>query len=159
MKKKLFPVVSAFFCFAVCLFGFTACNNFVTVHISTPEDLLKLADGGNFVLDNDIDCGGMTLNSISVNEENALTLNGNGHVIKNVKIGAQNNCFGLVYGDGDITITDGKLFVGAFVVLCNQHAKLTRCYANGNIDIAIKNSTTNVGGLVGYGRDCEFTDS
>ena len=68
MKKKLLPIFSALFCLIVCLFGFTACNNVATVHISTPEDLLKMADGGNFVLDNDIDCGGMTLNRISVND-------------------------------------------------------------------------------------------
>ena len=183
MKKRLLPIFSALVCLIVCMFGFTACSNFgfvATVHISTPEDLLKMADGGNFVLDNDIDCGGMTLNSISVNKDVGLTLNGNGHVIKNVKIGAQNNCFGLVYiigglyDEGDITITDlgivdftidtdfessnGKLFVGAFVALCNTNVKLTRCYAKGTMDVAIKNSETSAGGLVGYGRICDFTD-
>ena len=180
MKKKLLPIFSALFCVIVCMFGFTACDNIVTVHISTPEDLLKMANGGSFVLDNDIDCGGMTLNCISVNKDAGLTLNGNGHVIKNVKLSGQSNCLGLVYisgglyDEGDITITDlgivdftidtdfessiGEIYAGAFVALSNTNVKLTRCYAKGTMDVAIKNSETSAGGLVGYGRICEFTD-
>lgn len=139
-----------------------------------------MSDGGSFVLDNDIDCGGMTLNCISVNKDAGLTLNGNGYVIKNVKLSGQSNCLGLVYisgglyDEGDITITDlgivdftidtdyessnGKIFAGAFVALSNTNVKLTRCYAKGTMDIAIKNSETSAGGLVGYGRICDFTD-
>lgn len=178
MKLKRFSLLGTVMLITILALStvtFAGCGEYKSaVHISTPEDLLLMADGGSFVLDNDIDCGGMTLNVIEVNEEAGLDLDGKGHVIKNVKLGGNNNMTGLIYCKGMVTITDlgivdftinsdyqssnGQSFSGAFVPLCNDTAKLTRCYAKGKIDVNVKNSKTYMGGLVGFCPDCNFTD-
>ena len=142
-----------------------------TTHITTVEDLLAIANGGNFVLDNDIDCGGKKWKSVKVTED--LTIDGNGHKIHNVEIVSENNCIGLIGSteknvvfknlalenftiNSNQTTSNSKLYVGGFIGLNNSNSEFYNCYVNGDIQIEIKNKETEVGMYCGYTMDGKY---
>lgn len=172
MKKlKLFVMFSLLL---VSLFNLAGCGEKVKVtHISSKEDLLLLQDGGNFILDNDIDCEGLSLKAI---QNFSGSIDGNGYVIKNVNFISDNHCFGLIgsiatsssvtfknLGIVDFTIdtlkatSTNSLYAGGLLAsnLQNNDAQnfneiiIENCYADGDINIDINVKDLYVGGLVG----------
>ncbi len=172
MKQKLL-IALLLFAMTVCSIPvFSGCDSYEkTRYISTPEDLLLMKEGGSFVLDNDIDCGGLIWKSIDVSKK--LTLDGNGYSIKNLKISSDKNTFGLIGECGVVTIknlaltdftiqtnfssSNGQLFVGGFVGLGNS-VEFENCFMDGRIDVSIKNNETYVGGFIGYNVSGEFNN-
>lgn len=178
MKKvKVITFLSMLLLF---LFVFAACNesggNKEYIHLSTKEDLLLLNNGGNFILDNDIDCEGLSFKSVQAFKGE---FNGNGHKIYNVNFISDNNCFGLIAtinnGDKaseDVTIknlavtnftidtnlaaSDNTLYVGGILGLNWYsdhnwgHVLIENCYVDGNITIDVNSKDIHVGGLVGF---------
>lgn len=166
MKKvKLFVMFSLLL---VSLFNLAGCGEKVKViHISSKEDLLLLQDGGNFILDNDIDCEGMSLKAV---QNFNGSIDGNGHKIHNVKFISENNCFGLIGGTIDshyetniiknLAITDflidtnlasgnNELFIGGIIAF-NRGTTIENCYVDGNILIDVNVKDVNIGGISGY---------
>lgn len=146
------------------------------VHLSTKEDLLKLSDGGDFILDNDIDCEGLSLKAI---QNFKGSIDGQGYKIHNVRFISDNNCFGLIGSiaeadgyDQDIVIknlaltdftidtnlasADGTLYAGGLIAL-NWHPSnslfrsviIENCYVAGDIKIDINSNNISVGGIIG----------
>ena len=146
-------------------------DEIVPTHISTKEDLLLLSDGGHFVLDNDIDCEGLSLKAIS---NFWGSIDGQGYKIHNVKLISDTNCFGLIGSIKDATedsgidatiknlaLTDftidtdyasgnGSVFVGGLVGINNAQLEINGCYVSGNINVDANSSETYIGGVVGY---------
>lgn len=143
------------------------------IHLSTKEDLLKLKDGGDFILDNDIDCEGLSLKAVYGFKG---SINGNNHKIMNVNFISDNQYFGLIgsvaanenvefknLGIENFTIDTNRntasntLYCGALLAsnLQSNQAQdsnvitLENCYAKGNIDVDINVSELYLGGLVG----------
>ena len=160
--KKILSILSIF----MCLIGISSCEKAKDyIHLSTKEDLLKLADGGDFILDNDIDCEGLSLKAI---QNFSGSIDGNGYVIKNVNFISDNHCFGLIgsiatSSSVDFTIDTLKatatnsLYAGGLLAsnLQNNDAQnfneiiIENCYADGDINIDINVKDLYVGGLVG----------
>ena len=143
------------------------CGKQVT-HITTVEELLAIKEGGNFVLDNDIDCGGKKWMGFNLNKD--LTIDGNGHKIHNVEFVTEGNCFGLVAAAGSYlvfknlglenftintnkTTSSSSIYAGGFVGLNNGEVKFENCYAKGNIKVDIRNKSNHVGLFCGYVMD------
>lgn len=169
MKQKLLIAILLFAMIVCSIPIFSGCKSFKTVHLSTPEDLLLMKDGGKFILDNDIDCGGLIWKSIYVSDE--LELDGNGYSISNLKISSENNTFALI-GEcrkatiknlalTDFTIqtnrssSNGELFVAGFVGISSS-VEFENCYVDGKIDVSIKNNETYAGGFVGFNSSGDF---
>ena len=171
--KKIFLI----YCVIFVLF-FVGCNSSTnqveTIEISTVEDLLLLENevSANYILTNDIDCGGKKFNSI---DGFCGKIDGQGYVIRNVEFIDEKNHFGLIgtsssFFDGkdrdsvviknlgiedfvinaDYECGDLSLAVGAFIASSDYSVKFENCYSTGEINISQKGDDTNVGGLVGY---------
>ena len=153
-----------------------------TYHISTVADLQKvssysntyvkyegnngIAEGVNFVLDNDIDMSSVS-NFTGIDQFDGIFY-GNGHVIKNVTINISKagedvgffHCIGFkgevqdlglenvtVSGTNNYGLTLKYMSIGALVGECC--GKITNCYASGG---TVSGNGQCVGGLVGSGR-------
>ena len=148
------------------------------IHISSKEDLVKMqrnegAGYVRFVLDNDIDCGGLSYDAGVLCGQ----LDGQGHVIKNIKIRSSNNAYGLFrsidnggtyqhsivnVGLVDFTMevrsNAEEIYAGAFVGFLEgerqAHLQVSNCYARGSITVnnSFTNKTSNgyIGGFFGY---------
>lgn len=137
-------------------------DNINITHLSTKEDLLLLKNGGNFILDNDIDCQGLAF--VSIDGFNGK-IDGNYHKIYNVKFISDNNGFGLIGNaeeieiknlgienftiDTDLASSNEQIYVGGLVGRIKVSGKITNSYAAGEIKVDINNTTTYIGGLVG----------
>ncbi len=143
-------------------------NTLKKVHLSTKEDLILLYDGGNFVLDNDIDCEGYSFYGV---RDFSGTIDGNGHVIKNVKFIARDggNSFGFISSTSsdDVTIknlgienftidtnlasSNDELFVGGLIGFgAKANITIENCYVQGKINVDVNCKQVRIGGFVGY---------
>lgn len=162
--EKTYLIFSFFFLATIVGCGSTT-DKVEIIEISTVEDLLLLENevSANYVLTNDIDCGGKKFNSIS---NFSGTINGQGHVIKNIEFIDEKNSFGLI-GNAISTVTIKNLgienfeinanyeckdlYVGAFVGNAENGIVLENCYSKGKINVQEKTEdNTSIGGLVGY---------
>lgn len=135
-------------------------------HISTKEELAYLSDGGNFIIDNDIDCEGYSFKAI---ENFDGSIQGNGKKIRNVKFISDNNCFGLIGSASNLSVSNlgienftidtnhksssNALYIGGIVGYVTKDYQLTSCYTKGNIIVDINNKETYIGGMVGVNED------
>lgn len=172
MRKRLFAkLLLVVLLVLVCATTLSACSkadSLKKVHLSTKEDLLLLSDGGSFVLDNDIDCEGYSFYGV---RDFAGKIDGNGHVIKNVKFIARDgvNSFGFISNTSDdVTIknlgienftidtnlaaSNDQVFVGGLIAFGdNDDLTIENCYVQGKINVDVNSSKIRIGGLVGYG--------
>lgn len=167
MKKNKFSKVTFIITLLISCYTFLfSCSNNKKVHISTKEDLLLLSNGGDFVLDNDIDCEGYSLYGV---RDFAGTIDGNGHVLKNVKFIAKDgtNSFGFIanasnkvtiknFGIENFTIntnlasSNNQVYVGGLIAFSIYGVVIENCYAQGKINVDVNSSKIRVGGFIGY---------
>lgn len=177
MKKLKFLAVLSLL--VVSIFTLVGCDENTTknqIHISSKEDLLLLQNGGNFILDNDIDCEGLNFKAIQGFKGE---IDGNGHKIHNVTFISDNNCIGFIgtinnsdKSNEDVTIKnlaitdfkidtnlaarDNTLYVGGLLALNWYsdhnwgHVTIENCYVDGNINIDVNSKDIHVGGLIGF---------
>lgn len=150
------------------------------IHLSTPEDFLKIESGRKHVLDNDIDFEGRTLIGLRLEDVQAaeFVLDGKDHAIKNIKLSSDGNCVGLIsVNDGRTVIKNLKmenftidysyedrgeysgLFLGGLVGLDKGALTIENCSVTGSIKVNYQNSSRVAsGGLVGS-SDAKVTNS
>ena len=125
--------------------------------ISTSEELKKLAGAsGPYILTNDIDLGGATVEPIKGFKG---SLDGGGHTIKNFKISGSNGNFGLfdeLYGatvtnltleDVSVTATGTNGDVGGLVGVVKDNCVIKNVTVKGEVSAILMD---NVGGIIGY---------
>ena len=138
-------------------------ESFSGTPIYNREDLENMNDGwGNFYLANDIDLSGSEWIPIKLN---AVEFNGNGYVIRNLKITgekASGGNFGLFsettgaaiknlgLEDVIINVTSSNTSIGGIVGIATN-TEITNCYVEGNIHVEANTSgsTERIGGIVG----------
>ena len=121
--------------------------------MATPADW-----DANFVLTADLDLSGVSLTPIGEYSETnfAGSLNGNGHVIRNVTINMPTTdyvgLFGYVYNGGRISnlgIEDaditGHIYAGGLIGF-NSNGTISDCYVTGRVN----DTNWSAGGLIGY---------
>lgn len=166
-------------CVIVTLFSLSSCNEnnkeeIVYTHISSKEDLLLLNNGGNFILDNDIDCEGLSLKAV---QDFTGTINGNNYKIHNVKFISENNYFGLIGSvkngisedvivknlgienfviDTNLASSDSTLYLGGIIGGNYQTSTsypyiiIENCYVDGTINVDVNVKDLHAGGMVGF---------
>lgn len=179
MKKTLFKYLVVLCVASLAVFALFSCggdeeDDIIVTHISTKEDLLLLSGGGHFVLDNDINCDGLSLKAVP---EFWGSIDGQGYKIYNVNLISDNNCFGLIASiknvtednridatiknlaltdftiDTDYISANDSVFVGGLVGINNAQLEINGCYVSGKINVDAKSKESYIGGAVGYCYD------
>ena len=148
-----------------------------TVHISTAEDLLLINEkpSANFILDNDLDLGGLTYTPV---ENFSGKFDGQGHTISNIVLSTSGNTYGFFASTQgaeikDFALTnftlrvstvnnDNGIWAGALVGCAKGgyygDTYITNCFTQGTIYLEKQSKKMGIGGFVGLSQYANYSN-